>query len=499
MSEHTRSITGSEIAARATALISSKAFGAIARITGLIVLARYLPKEDFGVVSFVLITYLSISALISFGLPDSIYYFYEKHPNSRRRVYRLLAKLLVLVAMGGAFILVGIAYVADTRGYDVMGMFLPLILLLLIDIPISPVNHALIAIGRAKLAAALNAVFSLCLFCALVLPPLLDLPKEVIAYSFLIYGLIRMVVSLMFFNRHVHGDETLPRGLGTVKIILQYAVPLGIANITWKLNQFIDKYVVMFFLPVTIFAEYSVGAWELPIVPIIASSVAMVMMSRLVNRYLSGDFRSVALLWVRSIEKISLIVLPIMVLLVVISKDLIATLFPDNYIAAYLVFAVYSLGLFQRVCDNGMLLRAINETKAITRWALYTLVLNLCLSIPLVIWMGMVGAAVATLCANFLTWFYALSRVSKSLEVEIGEVFPFKIYGQVLLTAIVSAVPIVILQDYFSSSHPMALAWKIIIYLLTYSVISTLAGLCNRQDWIFMGRLLSFRSQQAGY
>ncbi len=499
MSDQQYSVSGAEIAFRASALISSKAFGAIARIGGTVILARSLSKEDFGVVSFVLITYVAVSSLTSLGLPDSIYYFFEKYPNARRSFYRLLAKLLLAVAALGAFVLVGVAYAADTRGYDVVGMFLPLTLLLLLDVPAAPVNHALIAVGRARLAAALNAVFSALLFLALVLPPLLGLAKEFISYSFLCYGLVRMVLSWVFFKRHVDGVAELPPFYKAVKEILHYAVPLGVANMTWKLNQFIDKYVVMFFLPVAIFAEYSVGAWEFPIIPIIASSVAMVLMSQLVGCFLEGDHQGIVRLWRRSTEKISLIVIPAMVLLVLMSTEVIVTFFSERYVSASLVFAVYSMGLFQRVCDNGMLLRAINETKTITRWALYTLTLNFCLSIPLVIWMGMVGAALATLCANIITWFFALGRAASAMNLGIGEIFPFRFYGQVLLTAIISTLPVIILQDQFPSLHHQALVWKVIVYLLTYSVVSTLAGLCNREDWIFMGRLLGLRSQQAGY
>ncbi len=480
-------------------MISSKAFGAIARIGATVILARTLSKEDFGVVSFALITYIAVSTLASLGLPDSVYYFFEKYPNARRSVYRLLAKLLLAVAAVGAVVLVSLAYAAEARGYDVTGMLLPLTLLLLLDLPAAPVNHALIATGHAKLAAVLNVLFSSLLFFALILPPLFGLAKEFISYSFLGYGLIRLSLSLIVFSRHVGGGVEIPANRGSFLEILRYAVPLGIANITWKMNQFIDKYIVMLFLPVAIFAEYSVGAWEFPVVPIVASSVAMVMMPQLVGGFLRDDYRAVAALWKRSVRKISLLVAPAMVLLVLASADVIVTFFSENYAAASLVFAVYSLGLLQRVCDNGMLLRAIDETGTITRWAAYTLVLNFCFSVPLVLWMGMVGAALATLCAGVITWFYALGRAAGAMNLKIGDVFPFRFCGHVLVTATVAALPVIVLQDHFPPASGVALAWKSVVYVLTYALISTLAGLCNRQDWMFMGRLVGLRSQQAGY
>ena len=58
-----------------------------------------------------------------------------------------------------------------------------------------------------------------------------------------------------------------------------FAFANTVAQIMWKLNEFVDKYVVMFFLPVVAFAEYTVGSWEIPMVPTIAFTVASVMIS----------------------------------------------------------------------------------------------------------------------------------------------------------------------------------------------------------------------------
>lgn len=490
--------SGSDLAFKASTLVMSKAVGAIARLLGIVFLARLLPKEDFGVTSFVLITYIAVSTLTSIGLPDSIYFFFEKYPEAKRAVYRRLAALLVCMAVIGAVILLGAAYIAEARGYAATGMILPLILLLFIDLPVAPINHGLIAIGYVKLAASLNVVLSLVLFLALVIPPVLGLPKEAIAYAFLLYGLVRMILLLYFYRRHILADSDLPRPNQLTKELFRYAIPLGIANVTWKLNQIVDKYVVMFFLPVAVFAEYSAGSWEFPVIPIIASSTAMVMMSELIRRHVGGNHKSVAALWVRSIEKISLIVLPLMVLIIVVSEELVITLFSADYAVAWVVFAIYSLSLLQRVCDNGMLLRAINETPIITRWALYTLALNFLLSVPLVIWVGMAGAAVATVCANIVTWFYALRKASNALNVTMEELFPFRVYARTLLVAVMSALPVILIDDYFFAHAAVVLTLKIALYLVVFSIFSLLFRVCSKQDWMFVGRLVGYRPQ-TGY
>ena len=173
-------------------------------------------------------------------------------------------------------------------------------------------------------------------------------------------------------------------------------------------------------------------------------------------------------------------------------------MFSSDYAVAWVVFAIYSLSLLQRVCDNGMLLRAINETPTITRWALYTLALNLLLSVPLVIWVGMAGAAVATVCANIVTWFYALNKASAALKVSIHELFPFRFYMRTLLVAALSALPVIIVDDFISGDAVTLLLLKTVLYLITFSTLSSISGVCNKQDWVFLGRLIGLRPQ-TGY
>ena len=53
LSAESRSNT--ELASRAGILVFSRAIGALSRVGAVVVLARHLPKEDFGRISFVLL------------------------------------------------------------------------------------------------------------------------------------------------------------------------------------------------------------------------------------------------------------------------------------------------------------------------------------------------------------------------------------------------------------------------------------------------------------
>jgi len=488
-----KSTGGSDLASKATVVVFSKAIAAISRIAAIAFLARLLSKEEFGLLSFAMLTYLSVSTLSQLGLPSSVFYYLGIVPAaSHRTLVLLFSRILFYIGIGAAVFLVVIGWIASLRGYDVLGLLVPMAVLGLLELPTLHIQNVLIALGRTKMAAMVTIVFSVGLFTAMVLPAVLGLRIEVIAYSLVAYGVLRVLVSLRCFADCLWtADGDLPAGM--MREVIAYSVPLGIADILWKVNQFVDKYVVMFLLPVVAFAEYSVGAWEIPLVPMIAASVSAVMMPQLVELYLQRDKAGLLDLLGKSITKVSLIVLPLMVLLVIISRDLMVALFSHHYAGAGIVFAVYTLTLFQRVTDYSAVLRAINRTSVVTRWAGATALLNLVLSVPFVLWWGMVGAALATLVATIVSWVYILLVTSWVLNIPFARVFPFRFYARTLLVAVAAAFPALIVARWLQMPPGLSIALKSTLYLGTYALLSALSGLWTRSDRIFVAGLLGLK------
>ena len=304
-----------------------------------------------------------------------------------------------------------------------------------------------------------------------------------------------VVTAICFSKELVRTPATLPGDM--VKQVLSYSVPLGIADLLWKFNQFIDKYIVMFLLPVVIFAEYSVGAWEIPLVPMVATSVASVMMISFVSLYLEGNKEELLSLWNKSITKVSIIVLPLMVMFVLISHEFIVLLFSREYEGAAIVFSIYTLTLFQRVADYSAVLKAINKTRVVTGWAGLTATLNLILSVPFVLWLGMVGAAVSTLLATFIAWFFILLVMSQVLNVPLRAVFPFGFYCKTLTISVIAAVPALFAAKIIDASEAFDLLIKVTVYFAVFAVLATLSGLVERKDWRFLANFVGFRQKQA--
>lgn len=482
-----------DLSKQAGLMVVSRGLTLAIQMGSIMILTRVLAKETFGWLSFLLLGYSTVSTLAQLGLPESIFYFFERvQPAARKSLALLTARSLLLTSIGASVILLAMNFLAPLWGYEVNGLFFPLILLAFLELPTLPLPNILIAIQRAKSAAWINILFGMAQFAAVVLPAIFKQPLAVIIFCLVGYGVVRFVISaILFFRFFPEPLARLPHGL--LKEQFWYSVPLGFSQILWGMNRQIDKYVVAAFLPVTIYSEYVVGSWEIPLLPAIAYTVASVMMPQMVGFYLKGQKSELLRLWNKSIEKVSIIVLPLVVLFLVAAEEFIAVFFTENYLAAALPFRIYTLIILHRVAAYSSMLKALGDTKVISYSAIYLLVINLVLSIPLVIVLGMAGPPLAALLANMYTWWYVLAKIKACLGVTIKDVFPFRFYGKVLAIVVLAGLPVLLLRNLLDLPNHLMLILMIVAYLLGYAVLASLFRVVKREDWRYLAQALKWK------
>lgn len=468
---------------KATIIVVSKGITIASQMATIMFLTRLLSKETFGLLSFLLLAYTTVSTLAQLGLPESVFYFFERvAQESRKSLALLTSKTLFLAGIAASLLLVALDYLAPMWGFEVQGMVFPLIFLVLLELPVTPLPNVLIAIDRAKAAAWFKMFTGLAQFGSLVVPALLGYSLPTIVSCLVFYGALRFLFgALLFFRAFREKGGPLPAGM--VKSQLRYSLPLGLSQILWGLNRQIDKYIVAAFLPVTTYAVYVVGSWEIPLIPTIAYSVASVMMPSLVRNFLDDQKEQMLALWNEAIKKVAIIVLPLTILFLLAAEEFIVILFSEAYIEATVPFRIYTLILLHRVDGYTSMLKAIGETRAITYSAILLVVINVALSIPLVLLLGMAGPPTATLVASMLSWFYILFRIRHGLNVSIYDIFPFRSYFKTLVIAALSAAPVFLLLQGFDLPNGIGLALKAVLYLLIYSIAASFAQVITKEDW----------------
>lgn len=472
----------------------SRAISIIAQMLALVILTRILSKENFSLIAFLLLTYSTVLTLGQLGLADSIFYFFHKlAPELRRALTLQTGRALFVISLFCAFILLIIQFSASLWGRELHGLIWPFMLLVVLELPTLPMPNILIAIDQTKDAGILNILVGITQLLALVLPLILGYPLAFVVYSLLGYGALRFLFSGYLFLKYfkTKGPE-LPKG--TLLEQFKYSLPLSIAQIIWGLNRQIDKYVVAFFFTPVVFAEYIVGAWEIPLIGIIASSFASVLMPQLVSFHLTGQKENLLVLWRNSIQKVSVIVLPLVVLFLVVAEEFIVLLASEKYLPAVLPFRIYTVIIIQRVAVYNSLLKAIDETRAVTRAAIYLLLVNMVLNIPLLLLFGIVGPPIATLTANLFAGGYSLYKIKTKLNSTLNEVFPFPFYLRTLIIAAAAAIPTLFLKYQLDFSYQVNLAILTLCYFLVYLITASAGGIIKKEDWLKLLLIVKLKS-----
>src|SRR5262249_55560245 len=150
----------------------------------------------------------------------------------------------------------------------------------------------------------------------------------------------------------------------------------------------IDKWYMAALRPAD-YGTYVIAGVEVPIVSMLAGALGAVLATRLVRGFRDGAPDYARDIFVAGAARMSLLVLPIATAIIVAAPELLGLLFTKGYADAALPFQVFSLILFHRVAEYGVVLRAAGETRSLW-WASVVLVTsNAILSLVGVLTLGM--------------------------------------------------------------------------------------------------------------
>ena len=467
---------------------------------------KLLSKTDFAVVGYLLMIHEVARNLATLGFPESVFYYFERITKNARKAFVLQTTgILFLMGLVAGAVVLGIAWFAPTllQSWDVSDIaevqtLLPIMALVtVLEVPTWPVTNILLASDRQKDSSWYEMITSVLTFTCLVGPLFFGYSITVAVYGLLVYGGIRFVGSFIWMMivlpDRVEEDSGIP-----LREQFSFSIPLGFSSLVNKINRYVDKFVVSILLTATAYAEYTIGAQEVPIIRVIPFAVGSVLISRYVNLQLESKKEELLELWYRGIEKVSLMVLPLTILSIIIASDLVSLIAESqgtSYQNAVIPFQIYNLIVLVRVTHYGSILQAFGDTKGVMYLSINLVIANILLSIPLTMWLGINGTALSTLLANLYNWYITLRRIGGHMDLKAREVLPFNYYLKVLGTAVLVAVPVWLSRFYlFGAEQTLAgLGWSISVYLLLFGIVGTTVGVITSKEWKQLREWLSFK------
>lgn len=467
--------------------------------------ARLYSKEDFAYIAAILLLYESAVALGSFGLQDVVLYYIGREPERAAHIVRQTSFLLLCIAIPVIAIVCGVGAsmtITDDKGAVLDGLSLGpalpwLALTLIIELPTQPAVNQLLAARRAGIASALYVTFAAFRPVAVLLPAVIGIGLYWMPVLMAVFGVTRLIAHLAIVERvfPLATGETRRAWLHkpTLLSILAFAFPAGMAALGGKLNPQIDKYVVHLVRGKDDFALYSAAAWELPLITLIPYAIGAVMQSRYARLFSQEKHEEMRQLWLATIRKTQLLVLPLAMLMVAMAEEAVTLVAGAKYAAAAPLFQIFTLTMLQRVTAYGPMLQSINQSRALLVTSTLLLVTNLVLSYPFTLIFGFTGAAIATVVATVPPLLFTLWRIKGGLHTTWGGVMPWAHYAGTLALSASLALGLWYARAYLPGGAGTRLGLGALVYIVVFFVLARAVRLVGAEDVRYLTDWLSFK------
>jgi O-antigen/teichoic acid export membrane protein len=458
--------------------------------------ARLYSTAQFEYIGALILLYESAVALGSLGLADAVFYYIGKQPADAPLVVRQTSFLLLCVA--GPVVAIVCLFGLTMDSQIPLGPALPwLAATILIELPTQPAVNQLLAVQRARLASGLYVLFASFRPIAVLLPALTGIDITYVPIILAVTGITRLVAHLTIMKRvfPLREGETRKTWLlpSTLWSIVGFAFPAGVAILGGKLNPQIDKFVVHWVRGSHDFNLYTAAAWELPLITLIPYAIGAVMQARYVRLFTGGQKRELRELWLNTVRKTGLMVLPLTVMMIALAREAVVVVSGERYADAAILFQIFTLTMLQRVTAYGPILQSIGETRSLLVTNSMLIFANLALSYPFTKMFGFPGAAIATVSATIPPLLFTLWRISIKFHCKVSEVMPYRHYFATLGLSSVLAVGLYYLRPYLAHGAGARLGLGAAIYIVSFTVLARLFGLIKKEDLAYLRDWLSLK------
>ncbi len=495
---------GRKASQTAGVLVLGNVLATLADIVVPLLIVRLLGKADVATLTALLLVYSTVALIASTGFPQAIMYHLPGRPlPERRAVAHAIARTMFVLALGAAALLVvlgafGSSLVDMVSGLDRdeivdLGPLMIIALLPLGDLPGRLMPNLLVAENRPRAAAAYGVFRSLGLSLCTLLPVALGGSAWNVAQCLVGLGLAQGVWVLLTLRSLYRTAPRVPCPI-SLREMIRFGLPLGLTDIVAMLNNSFDRFLIMLTFADVIFAEYQAGAWQIPIITRVPYMVGTAMAPQLVEMFRNGKARDAIALWRASIDKVSLLVVPVALVFVVGAEQVVELLFTAEYAGAAPVLRWYAILTVGRVAAFGSVIVAAGRPRYVFQASLLSLASNIALSVPLLWVFGFVGPAMGTALAFVPIAFFYTWCIARASQLPLREIFPLRTYARIVALGLVAVGAAVAFKTSVDASAGVMLAGQAAILLGVFSAVGSGLGVIRGEDWRFLGGWLRLKA-----
>lgn len=439
------------------------------------ILSRYFDKGDYGTYKQVMYVYSTLLTVFTFGLPRAYSYFIPRVSigESKDVVKKITGIFIVLGLVFSGILFFGAHFISDIlKNPDLelaLNIFSPTPLLLL---PVMGLDSIMAAYKKTQFIAVYSVSTKILTIVLIIVPVLLFNGTYIHALiGFDIASLISFLLALYLRNLPTR-DVALEKTAVTVKEIFLFSLPLMTASIWIMIFNSANQFFISRYYGNETFAEFSNGFIEFPIIPMVVSSVATVLLP-LFSGLAVHDKERIKVVWTNALTKTVKLIYPMSVFCVFFASIIMSCFFGKQYDNSGIYFVIKSIEGFFTVIPFYPILLALNKTN---QYSNVHLVMAFVI-IPfeyLVVLLGlppfMIGV-VYVIC-SFMKVVLQYVIVSKATNMKATEMIPFVTCVKVsLLASLAAIIPFITVRIYCGLNHFILLSVAVVLYGICYYAI----------------------------
>lgn len=467
---------------------------------GSILAARFLGSEAYGLYSLSLVAPMLLASIIGLGLDSAAIRFPAKYRAEERYGHILVmmrsALTFRLVTGVAASLLCFISsdfLASSLLNRPELGFYVKMVSALVLfqtlffitynffigleSVEKASILKALMSIVKASSSPVL-IILGLGVSGAIIGHVLGYLVASVIGLLMLYLGNYRSLKSAI---RHEQAAEENSNFIGHVRLMIGYGFPLYILSmLTLLLGQY------QFILLAHYASDIEIGSFQ---AVLNLSSILTVLIVPITTSLFPAFSKLESTKALQELERFlnlsirysSLIIIPVTILVMSLSTELVNVIYGADYKLATLYLPIYisiflSTGLGCRIMES--FFNGIGETKLTLKIYLANLAIFIPLAPILTKFYGIPGFIVALLASNLASTLYGLALAKRKLQVNIGLTGQLKIY----ISSILSALPTLVFLQFSNLTNILNLLIASAIFLITYFTLTPILKSVNQSD-----------------
>lgn len=462
-------------------------------ITG-IILVRLISKEMLGDYRQVMLVYTLIAAIFSLQIENSLYYFLPKFGLNKRR--EIVAQTLLTTGFCSLLIAIVMFCSADLFAKNFNNPNIAMWIRIYACFPIFDrivqlVPAFLISLDKAQFSGLYSTLSTVSMVSTVVVLFALGYGiTQAILGNILVEAVFAFIGILLMMHFSPIGNWRINKTLLLEQ--LNYCWPLMATTAIGIINLKLDGLLISYYFSKEVYAVYSIGAVELPLVALFTSSLSSAIMPNMVTEADQGRKLNTLSIWHEAARKSSLFIFPAFAFFLVCGYDFIILFYTQNYSSATLPFLIYLTKLPFRVAIYGAIFRAMGLTKPLFIAALLSLITNLCVGISL-LYLGQhsllsyIGPSVGSVMGTLVSVYYLLSKLSKNLDICFREVMRWKELGRILAISLFCGI-LLWLTPIPPENLFVKMVLSFVVYIIYFFITLVLTKSLHSDEWELIRR-----------